>query len=69
LTSIGASLVPDRADPALREGVRLRCPRRNLDHLDASGGEHSVEGGGELGVPVPDQKPEPVDALVAALHA
>jgi hypothetical protein len=47
---VGA-LAADRAHPALREGVcsgRRRC----LEHVDAVGGEHRVEGCGELAVAV-----------------
>ena len=40
------------------------APRRNFENFDASGGEHGVKGGIELGVPVPDQETEPVGALV-----
>jgi len=45
----------DCAYPAFRVGVhpgRLWC---GLEDLDVVGGEHCVEGLGELGVPVPDQ--------------
>src|SRR3954467_2824147 len=50
---------PDRAHPALRECVRLGGPRWNLDYLEACGGEHRVEGGGENLPPVPDSNPGP----------
>jgi hypothetical protein len=68
---IGA-LCPDAANEPLRDRVRPRRPRRSLDHVDACGGEHSVEGPGELGVPVADQEPgcrsfEPLQAELAAL--
>lgn len=45
--------------PAFGETVRARGSRWCLDHVDAGGGEDGVEGGGELGVPVADQEPEP----------
>jgi hypothetical protein len=32
---------------------------RDLDDVDAFGGEHGIEGGGELGVPVADQEKAP----------
>jgi hypothetical protein len=54
---VGA-LSSNAADEPL--GIRV-CPRRawwGLDHVDAFGGEHGVEGPGELGVPVPDQEPQ-----------
>jgi hypothetical protein len=35
-----------------------RGARRCLDDLDVDGGEHSVEGGGELAVAVTDEEPE-----------
>jgi len=44
--------------PALRDRVRPRRSHRRLDHLDAFGGEHLVEAGGELHVAVSDQEPE-----------
>jgi hypothetical protein len=52
------------ADPAFRVGVRLRRPWWNLDCFDAGRGEHRVEGGGELRVPVADQEAEPEGVLV-----
>ena len=58
------ALVPDRANPAfgVRVGARRlwRCP----GDLDAGGAEHRVEHGGELGIAVAQQEPEPVDAIV-----
>jgi hypothetical protein len=54
---VGAFLA-DRADESFGVAVRLRCPGRNLDYFDAVGGEDSVEGGGEFGVPVADQGSE-----------
>jgi hypothetical protein len=50
-TPVGA-LGPGAADEAFRERVRPRRARWSLDHLDALGAEHRVEGPGELGVPV-----------------
>ncbi len=40
------------ADPALGDRVRSRCPDRAADDADVGAGEHCVEGGGELAVPV-----------------
>jgi hypothetical protein len=51
------------ADEALCDRVRPRCPDRGADDPDVGWGEHGVEGGGELAVPVADQEPEPVGAL------
>ena len=48
------------ADEALCDRVRPRCPDRGADDPDAGAGEDGVEGGGELGVPVADQEPEPI---------
>jgi hypothetical protein len=48
----------DRADEAFGDRVRARCAHRRLDDLDVDGGEHGVEGGGELAVTVADQEPE-----------
>ena len=45
-----------RADEPLGERVRTRGPTRRANDPDAFGGEHLVEAGGELGVPVPDQE-------------
>src|SRR6266496_5012603 len=52
---VGA-LAADGAHPALRE--RVRSPRLwwSLDHVDAVGAEHRVEGGGEFAVPVAQQE-------------
>jgi hypothetical protein len=53
--SVGA-LGPDAAHEPLGIRVRPRRGWRDLDHVDAFGGEHGVEGTGELGVAVADQK-------------
>ena len=53
--TVGA-LLTNRADEPFGITVRLGCPGRDLDHLDAGGSEDSIKGGGELGVPVTDQK-------------
>jgi hypothetical protein len=60
--SVGA-LLADTADESLRIAVRLRGPGRDLDDVDAFGGEEGVEGVGELGVPVADQEAERADLL------
>ena len=57
-----------RADEAFGDGVRSRCPDRGADDADVGAGEHGVEGGGELAVPVADQEPELLGA-VAEVHA
>jgi hypothetical protein len=51
------ALGPDRADPPLGEGVRVRCSDRGEDHPRTVGAEHLVEGSRELRVPVVDQEP------------
>ncbi len=42
------------ADPALGDRVRPWCSNRGADGADVGAGEHGVEGGGEVGVPVAD---------------
>ena len=56
-----------RADEALGDRVRARCPDWGADDADVGAGEHGVEGGGELGIPVADQEPELLGA-VAEVH-
>ena len=63
---VGA-LGPDAPDEAFRKRVRPRRPRWNLDHVDALGCEHRVEGPRELGVPVADQEPERRGSLAQIL--
>ena len=46
------------ADEAFGDRVGSRRPHRCLDDPDVERGEHGVEGCGELGVAVPDEKPE-----------
>jgi hypothetical protein len=58
------ALRPDAARPAFGVGVRPRCLRRRLDHLNELGREGRVEGDGELGVAVADQEPQLGDALL-----
>jgi hypothetical protein len=60
-------LPPNGPDPPLRVGIRLRCPHRRAQHLDSLGGEDRVDRGGELRVPITDQKPEPAIAVVEAM--
>lgn len=43
------ALFPDRSDGPFGVAVSPRCLRWSLDHLDAVGGEDSVDGGGEFG--------------------
>jgi hypothetical protein len=55
------------ADPAFRDRVRSRRSYRSADDADVGAGEHNVEGGGELAVPVADQEPKPAGVL-AEVH-
>jgi hypothetical protein len=52
---VGA-LFSDRSDEPFGVAVSPWCLRWGLDHLEALGGEDSVEGGGEFGIPVADQE-------------
>ena len=54
---IGA-FVADAANEPFGEAVCLRRPGRDLDDVDAFGGEDRIECIGELGVPVTDQEAE-----------
>ena len=54
----------DAADEAFGDGVGPRRPRRRLDGRDVEGGEGGVEGGGELGVAIPDEEPVPPAGVV-----
>jgi len=63
---VGALFADARNGP-FRVAVRSGCPGRDLDHVDAFGGEDGIEGGGELGVPVADQVVEGGDPL-AEVH-
>src|SRR6476646_9345971 len=56
-----------RADEPLGDRVRPRSSDGGADDPDVGAGEDGVESGGELAVPVADQKAEPVGA-VAELH-
>jgi hypothetical protein len=49
---VGA-LDADAAHEPFGVAVHPRRPGRDLDHLHALGGEHRIEGAGELRVPVP----------------
>jgi hypothetical protein len=62
----GDSVWPSRRNAELVQLPAL-SPRRWLPREQVGAGEHRVEGGGELAVPVTDQKPEPLGA-VAELH-
>jgi hypothetical protein len=61
------------ADEAFRDRVRSWRPDRAADDANVRAGEHRVECGGQLAVPVADQKPElggavaEVDEQVAGL--
>jgi len=52
------ALRPHCPDPALRVGVRFRCPHRRADHLAGRTAEALVKGRWELAVPVTYEKPE-----------
>ncbi len=54
------ALGADAADEPFRIAVRSRRWRRDLHDVDVFGGKDGVEGVGELGVPVADQKPNVV---------
>jgi hypothetical protein len=60
-------------DEALNDCIRSRCSDRAAKDGDVGAGEHRVEGGGELAVPVADQESEllgtvaEVDQQVAGL--
>ena len=58
--AVGA-LLAKAAPPPFDETVRSRCPRRDLDHVDALGGEHLIECAAVLAVPITDEKSESVD--------
>src|SRR6266511_2156080 len=58
------ALPPDAADPALEVRVRVRCPERSPDDPDPLALENSIEGAAELRVPIVDQKPWPLAAIV-----
>jgi hypothetical protein len=58
-------LAADGADPALGEHVRVWCPKRGADDLDAFALEDVIEGAAELTVAVVDQKPDRPRALRA----
>ena len=60
-------LPPNRAHPPLRIGVRPRSPHRCAQHLDRLGGKDRVKRGGELGIPITNQVPQPAE-IVAELH-
>jgi hypothetical protein len=52
------ALRPYRSHPAFRVGIGSRRTNGGFDDPDALGGEHLVEAGRELGIPVPDQERE-----------
>jgi hypothetical protein len=55
------------ADEAFGDRVRARCPHWGAEDADVGAGEHRVEGGGELAVPVTDQEPKLLGS-VAEVH-
>jgi hypothetical protein len=56
-------LTTDRADPPLGVRVRPRRPHRRDEHLDPLRSQDHVEHGGEPGITIADQEPEPGDIL------
>jgi hypothetical protein len=56
-----------RRDEALCDRVRPRRPHGGAEDADVGAGEHGVEGGAELAVPVADQEPKLLGA-VAEVH-
>src|ERR1019366_9306699 len=52
------AFLADGADESFGVRVRTRRTDRSADGLDTDRGEHLVEAGGELGVPVADEEPE-----------
>ncbi len=58
---------PRGADPPLAESVRIRGADRRSDHPHALGGEHLVEGRGELRVPVVEKEPH-VPPFLLQIH-
>ena len=52
-----------RAVPTQRSAIAFArgCLRRRPDHPGTDGGEHRVERGGELAVPIAQQEPQPVE--------
>ena len=53
-----------RPDESLGDRVRARCPNGGAEDADVGAGEHGVERGGELAVPVADQESELVGAVI-----
>jgi hypothetical protein len=60
-------LTPNRPDPSLRVSIRPWRPHRSAQHLDPFSGKDRIERGGELRIPIADQKPEAADT-VCELH-
>ena len=54
------------AHESLADRVRTGRPDRDLDDTRASAGKDGIEGGGGLGVPIPDQEPDPAAGVVQA---
>src|SRR5438128_1107268 len=61
------ALSAKRLDPALSEGVCVRRPDWRAGHPDPFGYEDIIEGAGELGVSVADEKAD-LRALVREAH-
>ena len=57
-------LPADHAHPPLGVGIRPWRPHRRARHPDPRGSKDGVERGGELRIPVADQKPELADAVL-----
>jgi hypothetical protein len=58
----------DRADEPFCETIRLLTSRRNPDDADADVSKDSIEGGGELTGPIPDEEPELREAIAKIHH-
>jgi hypothetical protein len=50
------AFLPNRAEPALGEGIGIRRLNWGQQHVDPLGDEHGVKGVAELGVAVMDEK-------------
>src|SRR5205814_10217599 len=59
---VGA-LAANGAYPPLGDSVRPRRLRGRADDLDVGGGEHRIERGGELAVPIPQQEPQLIGSI------
>ena len=63
ISRVVEAFAAQRADEALGDGIRPWRSNWGTDDADVGAGEHRVEGGGELAVPIADQEPEPFDVV------